>query len=205
MARVGGVLVALSVLVLDVSHAGDLRMVNRKTVRDINGVLIHAEGTWTVRNPAPDRLNPAVVRIQCTKEHQGWQPHVGPECQEIAASIYPVGQGGFTPDLSFSEFRVQSWTTTELTAMGTAGLCDIASILRINFGEPETATTGGFTVRRYPNAIVTKTRTGPLATDGICGEMAKDYRPYTMVLIGGIEAQASGQLWWPFSPTEKGR
>lgn len=189
----------LTLLLPGLNEAADLRMVNALSVREWGppGVFVQAEGTWVVRNPAPDRLNPSVVRIECRREYQGWQDHEGPECQEVSASIYPLLEGDFAPDLSFSHFRVQSWTKSELTAMTTEGLCDMAYVLRINFGEPESK---GLASRSYPRAVVTKTKTGPLSTDGVCGEMAKDYRPYTMVLMGGAEAQGAGKLWWPFAP-----
>ena len=45
---------------------------------------------------------------------------------------------------------------------------------------------------------MTKTKTGPLASHGLCAEVAKDFVPYTMTLMAGADAMAQGKVWWPF-------
>ena len=113
----------------------------------------------------------------------------------------PLTEGNFTMKLRYSYFAVQSWTASELTATALEGACEVASVLRINFGKPKKgAPFGGSDWNDYPEATVTKTKTGPLKTDGLCKDLASD--PYTMHLVAGTEAQAKGRLWWPFDKKE---
>jgi len=191
-------MVALSAVLLAsaLAQESDLFMFNRKSVSSWPGGETLVEGTWIIRT-GEDRLTPGVVRVRCTRENQNWTGKPGPECQEISASLYPTGGGRFSPDLSLSYFSVQSWTESTITAMGTEGVCALAWVLNINLGAAEEVE-GVPGAKTYPAAVITKTKVGPMVRDTPpCKAFADAFEPYTLILVGGSEAQQRGKLWWP--------